>query len=176
MEKPDRDNTQARAAERELKTFLQDYPDSPLKDEAAQKLRDVQEVLAAANLRVANQYMLSRRYAAAIRRVKWTIQDYPDYSHMDDALWVLGQSLERMKQIPAAGYYYGKIASEYPSSPLAESAKKRLEELNLPIPEPSPGSHRSLKIRPGKREKTILLREGRWIDEQETGCFQCSKG
>jgi len=138
MEKPDRDNTQARAAERELKAFLQDYPDSPLKDEAAQKLRDVQEVLAAANLRVANQYMLSRRYGAAIRRVKWTIQDYPDYSHMDDALWVLGQSLEKMKQIPAAGYYYGKIVSEYPSSPMAESAKKRLEELNLPIPEPSP--------------------------------------
>jgi len=43
-----------------------------------------------------------------------------------------------MKQIPAAGYYYGKIVSEYPSSPMAESAKKRLEELNLPIPEPSP--------------------------------------
>ena len=138
MEKPDRDNTQAKAAERELKAFLQDYPDSPLKDEAAQKLRDVQEVLANANLRVANHYMLTRRYNAAIRRVKWTIQDYPDYSRMDNALWVLGQSLERMKQIPAAGYYYGKIVSEYPSSPLAESAKKRLEDLNLPIPEPSP--------------------------------------
>ena len=137
MEKPDRDNTQAKAAERELQAFLQDYPDSPLKDEAAQKLRDVQEVLANANLRVANQYMLSRRYNAAIRRVKWTVRDYPDYSHMDDALWVLGQSLERMKQIPAAGYYYGKIVSEYPSSPVAESAKKRLEDLNLPIPEPS---------------------------------------
>ena len=95
--------TQAKAAERELKAFLQDYPDSPLKDEAAQKLRDVQEVLANANLRVANQYLLSRRYNAAIRRVKWTIQDYPDYSHMDNALWVLGQSLEKMKQIPAAG-------------------------------------------------------------------------
>jgi outer membrane protein assembly factor BamD len=138
MEKPDRDNTQAKAAERELQAFLQDYPDSPLKDEAAQKLRDVQEVLANANLRVANQYMLTRRYNAAIRRVKWTVRDYPDYSHMDDALWVLGQSLERMKQIPAAGYYYGKIVSEYPSSPVAESAKKRLEDLNLPIPEPSP--------------------------------------
>ena len=138
MEKPDRDGTQAKAAERELKAFLQDYPDSPLHDEAAQKLRDVQEVLANANLRVANQYMLSRRYAASIRRVKWTIRDYPDYSHMDDALWVLGQSLEKMQQIPAAGYYYGKIVSEYPSSSLAESAKKRLEELNLPIPEPSP--------------------------------------
>ncbi|MFN8006830.1 MAG: outer membrane protein assembly factor BamD [Terriglobia bacterium] len=138
MEKPDRDNTQAKAAERELKAFLQDYPDSPLREEAAQKLRDVQEVLGTANLRVANQYMLTKRYDASIRRVKWTIQDYPDFSRMDDALWVLGQSLEKKKQIPAAGYYYGKIVSEYPSSPFAESAKKRLEELNLPIPEPSP--------------------------------------
>ena len=138
MEKPDRDNTQAKDAERELKAFLQEFPDSPLREEAAQKLREVQEVLANANMRVANHYLILNRFDASIRRVKWTIHDYPDYSHLDEALWVLGESLEKKKQIPAAGYYYGKIVSEYPLSPFAESAKKRLEELNLPIPEPSP--------------------------------------
>src|SRR5437870_10309914 len=38
MEKPDRDATQAKAAERELKAFLEEFSDSPLRDEAAQKL------------------------------------------------------------------------------------------------------------------------------------------
>ena len=46
MEKPDRDSTQARLSEIELKRMISDYPDSPLLDEAKQKLRDVQEVLA----------------------------------------------------------------------------------------------------------------------------------
>jgi outer membrane protein assembly factor BamD len=138
MEKADRDSSQAKAAEREFKAFLEEFPDSPLRDEAAQKLRDVQEVLGNSNLRVANHYLLLKRYDASIRRIKWTVRDYPDFSRLDEALWVLGLSLEKKKQIPAAGYYYGKIVSEYPASPMAESAKKRLEDLNLPIPEPSP--------------------------------------
>src|SRR5579864_4763091 len=46
MDSPDRDRTQAILAEAELKTMIENYPDSPLLDEAKQKLRGVQEVLA----------------------------------------------------------------------------------------------------------------------------------
>lgn len=138
MEKPDRDATQAKAAERELKAFLDEFSDSPLRDEAAQKLRDVQEVLAEGNLRVANHYMIMKRYDASINRTILTVRDYPDFSRQDEALWVLGQALEKKKQIPAAGYYYGKIVSEHPLSPLVENARKKLEDLNLPIPEVNP--------------------------------------
>jgi outer membrane protein assembly factor BamD len=135
MEKPDRDATQAKAAEREFKAFLEEFPDSPLRDEAGQKLRDTQEVLAEGNLRVANHYMILKRYVASINRTVQTIQQYPDYSRQDEALWVLGQALEKQKKIPNAGYYYGKIVSDHPLSPLVENARKKLEDLNLPIPE-----------------------------------------
>jgi outer membrane protein assembly factor BamD len=138
MEKPDRDATQAKAAERELKAFLEEFPDSPLRDEASQKLREVQEVLAEGNLRVASHYMIMKHYDASINRTTLAIRDYPDFSRQDEALWVLGQALERKKQIPAAGYYYGKIVSEHPLSPLVENARKKLEDLNLPIPEVNP--------------------------------------
>jgi hypothetical protein len=47
----------------------------------------------------------------------------------------MGQALEKQKRLPAAGYYYGKIVSDHPLSELVEDARKRLEELNLPIPE-----------------------------------------
>jgi hypothetical protein len=50
-------------------------------------------------------------------------------------LWVLGQALEKQKRVPNAGYYYGKIVSDHPLSPLVENARKKLEDLNLPIPE-----------------------------------------
>ena len=74
MEKPDRDATQAKAAEQEFKTFLEEFSDSPLRDEASQKLRDVQEVLADGNLRVANHYMIMKRYDASINRTTLTIK------------------------------------------------------------------------------------------------------
>ena len=135
MEKPDRDATQAKSAERELKAFLDEFPDSPLHDEAAQKLRDTQEVLAEGNLRVANHYMILKRYEASKNRTVQVIKDYPDFSRQDEALWVLGQALEKQKLVPNAGYYYGKIVSDHPLSPLVESARKKLEDLNLPIPE-----------------------------------------
>ena len=135
MEKPDRDATQAKAAERELKAFLEEFPESPLHDEAAQKLRDTQEVLAEGNLRVANHYMILKRYEASRNRTVQVIKDYPDFSRQDEALWVLGQALEKQKLVPNAGYYYGKIVSDHPLSPLVESARKKLEDLNLPIPE-----------------------------------------
>ena len=135
MEKPDRDATQAKAAERELKAFLEEFPDSPLRDEAAQKLRDTQEVLAEGNLRVANHYMILKRYEASKNRTTQVIENYPDFSRQDEALWVLGQALEKQKLVPNAGYYYGKIVSDHPLSPLVENARKKLEDLNLPIPE-----------------------------------------
>ena len=51
---------------------------------------------------------------------------------------MLGQALEKKKNIVAAGYYYGKIISEHPLSQLIEDARKKLEDLNLPIPEVNP--------------------------------------
>ena len=63
LEKPDRDNTEARLAELELTTMIDEYPDSPLLDEAKEKLRGVQELLAEGILGPAKQYYLRRVYA-----------------------------------------------------------------------------------------------------------------
>ena len=53
MEKPDRDRTEAKEAESEFQTFLQKYPKDPLADKAMQHLREVQEVIAEGDYRVA---------------------------------------------------------------------------------------------------------------------------
>ena len=58
MEKADRDRTQAEDAEDEFQTFLLKYPQSPLVPGAEQKLRDVQEVLADSQYRVARLLLL----------------------------------------------------------------------------------------------------------------------
>jgi len=56
MEKPDRDNTQAQLAEQEFQTYLLKYPQGPQAADAVQKLREVQEVLAEGDYRVALYY------------------------------------------------------------------------------------------------------------------------
>ena len=87
IEKHDRDNTQARLAEVELKSMIETYPDSDLLDEAKRDLRAVQEVLADGVDAVGNFYMLHRNYAAAVSRYKEVMTKYPDYSKAPDALF-----------------------------------------------------------------------------------------
>jgi outer membrane protein assembly factor BamD len=70
MEKPDRDSTQARMAEDEFQAFLLKYPQSPLVPQTEQRLREVQEVIAEGDFRVARFYYIkhtpySLRAAAA---------------------------------------------------------------------------------------------------------------
>src|SRR5437867_4769160 len=66
MEKPDRDRTEAKAAEEEFQTFLAKYPKDPLVPKAEQHLRDVQEVLAEGDVRIGYYYYVKgdRRAAA----------------------------------------------------------------------------------------------------------------
>jgi len=138
LEKPDRDSTQARLAEVELKKMISDYPDSPLLDEAKQKLRDVQEVLAEGVSRVGHHYLLRRSYPAATDRFKEILTKYPDYSKLDDTLYSLAESLRHNGNEPESGIYYARVVRDMPLSPLASDAKQRLTELKIPIPEANP--------------------------------------
>ncbi len=67
MEKADRDNDQAEAADQEFRIFLQKYPQNPLVPKAKQYLRNVQEVLADGDFRVARFYYLKQDYRASAR-------------------------------------------------------------------------------------------------------------
>src|SRR5262249_23005742 len=64
LQKADRDSTQARLAEVELKKMIKEYPDSDLLDEAKDKLRAVQEQLAKGVSGIAHQYYIRKAYAA----------------------------------------------------------------------------------------------------------------
>ncbi len=138
MEKPDRDRTHAVRAEEELKVFLKTYPNSPLVEEAEQRLREVQEVLAEGDFRVARFYFIKGSNRAAIPRLREIVDEYPTYSKADRALWMIGQSYERVERAEEAANYYSQIITEYPLSKLVPDAKDKLTALNRPIPEPKP--------------------------------------
>src|SRR5215469_12856601 len=94
-EKPDRDYHQSIRAGDAYKTLIQEYPDSKLVPQAKQRLRDVQEVLADRQRRIAHFYYLRGNLAAAEARFTTVVNSYPLYSGADEALYLLGSIYEK---------------------------------------------------------------------------------
>lgn len=140
MQKPDRDRTEARAAEDEYQTFLQKYPKDPLGDKAEQHLRDVQEVLAEGDYRIAYYYYVKGDKRAAASRLTSVTTRYPLYSKSDHALWMLGDLYETSEKRDIAAKYYAQIVKDYPKSDMVPDAKYKLKAFGLPIPQPDPNA------------------------------------
>jgi outer membrane protein assembly factor BamD len=141
MEKPDRDRTEAQAAEDAFQVFLQKFPNDPLAPKAEQHLREVQEVLAEGDFRIGYFYYTTKgdKRAAASRLVA-LVNRYPLYSKSDQALWMLGNIWEGTEKKEFAVPYYAKLVRDYPLSPLVPQAKDRLKGLKAPIPQPDPNA------------------------------------
>ncbi len=138
MEKPDRDRTQAKAAEEEFQTFLQKYPTDPLAARAEQKLREVQEILAEGDYRIGYFYYVKGDQRAAAARLTTIAKRYPLYSKSDKTLWMLGSIFEKSEHKEVASAYYAMIVRNYPLSGLAGNAKDKLKAFGVPVPQPDP--------------------------------------
>jgi outer membrane protein assembly factor BamD len=157
MEKPDRDFNQALRAEDEYKDLIKSYPDSKLVPEAKQRLREVQEVLAERQYRIARFYFLRDNMPASQARFKSLADSYPLYSNVDEALFLLGNIYQReanavriQKNITDANREktvaeleknaieaYSRIITRYPAMGRTDDARKKLAELKAPIPTPT---------------------------------------
>ncbi len=125
------------------------YPQSPLVPKAEQYLRDVQEVLADGDYKVAYYYYTKMDYRAAAARLVEVTDRYPLFSANDEALWMLGNIYERAKQASKneddknhwsdlASRCYDRIVRDYPLSKVAPSAKVRLKDMGRPVPSADP--------------------------------------
>lgn len=150
MEKADRDDSQAQSAEDEFRAFLLKYPQSTLVLRASQNLRNVQEVLADGEYRIAYFYYKTKQdYRASAARLVELTSRYPLYSHSDTALDMLGSIYMRAKQASKneddknhwgdlAAQCYSRIVKDYPLSRLAPEAKAHLTSMGMPVPKADP--------------------------------------
>jgi outer membrane protein assembly factor BamD len=147
MDKPDRDPSQALRAEDECRAMVVQYPNSKYIPEVQQRLRDIQETLAEGEMRVGTFYHSKGSNPAAANRLARLVDQYPLYSRADEALWELGDSYGRMgnNYRRQAGDAYTRIVRDYPLSPYADSAKQRLKELEMPIPQADPVAYARMK-------------------------------
>ena len=140
MDKPDRDRSHAIAAEEEFQVFLQKYPNDPLAPQAQQHLREVQEVLAEGEYRIGYYYYVKGDKRAAAARLLAVTNRYPLYTKSDQALWMMGDILEKSEHKEVAAVYYAKIVKNYPLSSKVPEAKDKLKEFGAPVPQPDPNS------------------------------------
>jgi len=147
MDKADRDPLHAIRAEDECRQLLMQYPNSKFAPETQQKLRDVQEVLAAHEYTAGVFYHHKGAMPAAANRLTGVVDQYPLFSMADEALWMLGDSYERMgdRFEDKAATAYTRIVKDYPLSGHAEAARKKLEAMKRPVPEADPVAYARMK-------------------------------
>ncbi len=147
MDKADRDPIHAIRAEDECRQLLLQYPNSKFAPETQQKLRNVQEVLAAHEYAAATFYHHKGSFPAAANRLTGIVDQYPLFSQADEALWVMADSYNRMgdrfEDKEAAAYT--RIVKDYPLSPHAQAAKDKLQAMKRPVPEADPVAYARMK-------------------------------
>jgi outer membrane protein assembly factor BamD len=137
MDKSDRDWTQTLRAEEECRQVLVQFPNSKFAPQAAQKLREIQESLAEHEYVVGNFYWRRDMNPAAANRLNAVVDQYPLYSKAGESLYEAGDAYSKMgpRFRKTAGEMFSRIVREYPLDERADDAKRRLEDMELPVPQ-----------------------------------------
>ncbi len=140
MEKPDRDPTHAIRADDECRQLMIQFPNSKYAPEMEQRLREIQEVIAESEYRVGDFYFKKGSYPASTNRLHTIVNQYPLFSQADEALWRMGEAYSKMGPRFKASSVdaYQRIVRDYPLSPLAKEARKKLQDMEQEIPEADP--------------------------------------
>ena len=141
---PDRDASSAKKAEQRLRALLQQYPNSILKNEANQRLEQVQDNLGLHNLYVANYYyklsvdQKKGGLKGAQSRYREVLAKYPNFSFMDEALFKLAVTYQIEEETDQAAKYFQQLVRDYPNSDYVKKAKEQLELIGASVPQPNP--------------------------------------
>jgi outer membrane protein assembly factor BamD len=159
MDKADRDPNQALRAEDECRQLIVQFPNSKFVDETQQLLRNIQEALADGEYKVGFYYYKRGSNFAAANRYAHLVDQYPLYSKADEALFELGDSYARLgsRFRTQEGEAFARIVRDYPLSDYADSAKKRLQELEMTVPEADPKAVARMQYEKDNRQKVGMV-------------------
>jgi outer membrane protein assembly factor BamD len=163
MEKSDRDANQTLRAEDECRQLIVQFPNSKFVPQTQQLLRNIQEALADGEFLVGAFYLKRGDNSAANNRFNNLVNQYPLYSKADEALWDLGQTYERLdgpkgnRFRKQAGEAYARIVRDYPLSSFADDAKKKLQDMEFPIPQADPVALNRMKWEQENRQRPGML-------------------
>jgi outer membrane protein assembly factor BamD len=149
---------------------------------AKQRLREVQEVLAARQFEVGQFYIGRENWSAAIARLQTVADTYPLFSHSDQTLISIGDAYAAEAQLAntlkinprakeelvrayndRAAAAWDRVVTHYAMSPHVEDAKDRLIAMGRPVPEPTAAEMAESEAQEGSRtpvklkDRTLML-------------------
>jgi TolA-binding protein len=88
------------------------------------------EIAAKHNLDVARWYLTKRKaYEGARDRLQEIIDTYPDFSRMDEVVFLMAEAHLKLGKNEKAADYYARLLKIYPESEFGKKSRARLEEL-----------------------------------------------
>jgi len=141
---PDRDATHAKRAETRLKALMQQYPDSFLKADAKERLRQVQDNLGLHNLGIANYYYTlsvdqkKGGLKGAQSRYREIVDKYPNFCFQDEVLYKLAVTYQIEEETDESARYFQRIVSEFPNSHYVDKSTEQLKLMGATVPSPNP--------------------------------------
>ncbi|HUP64070.1 MAG TPA: outer membrane protein assembly factor BamD [Thermoanaerobaculia bacterium] len=130
MEPPDRDQTKTHEAIDKFNEMMVAYPNSPLRAQAEKGLQEALDRLATHDHLVARFYLRRGNALAALGRLNYLVETYPNFVDRDEVFYDLGRTLEKLGRQAEARLYYERVIAEYPDSEWAGDARDKLEDLS----------------------------------------------
>ncbi|MFP5264693.1 MAG: outer membrane protein assembly factor BamD [Blastocatellia bacterium] len=91
---------------------------------------ETMEVTAKHNLDIARWYLTKRKaYEGARDRLQEIIDTYPDFSRIDEVVFLMGEANLKLGKGEKAAEFYDKLLKSYPDSEFVKKARARLDEL-----------------------------------------------
>lgn len=81
------------------------------------------------NLEVARFYLKRKAYKAVNDRLLEIVYTYPNFSRLDEVLFMLADSFIKLDNNDEAVKFYQQLVKDYPDSPFAKESKKKLEAI-----------------------------------------------
>jgi outer membrane protein assembly factor BamD len=147
MSKPDRDSAEGQRAEDECRQVIVQFPNSKFREQAEQKLRNIQEILAQKEMDTAQYYFKRGSLPAAQGRFSFVTQQYPLFSGTDEALWEEADAFRRMgdRFEDQEADALTRIVRDYPVSLHVAAAKNRLTAMKRPVPDADADAYKRMK-------------------------------
>jgi outer membrane protein assembly factor BamD len=133
---PGRDQTKTVQALSEFKKVVSQYPLSEEAKQAQERIKDCEEKLAEHTFNIASLYYRNMAFKASSSRLVEILTNYPNYSKLDQVYYTLADSYFLWKKTDESLPFFSKLVTDYPQSPWAQKAQKRLKEIETLKAEP----------------------------------------
>ncbi|MBX7218877.1 MAG: outer membrane protein assembly factor BamD [Blastocatellia bacterium] len=151
----------------EVKALFKKYPELPKNPQLQKKFIQVQEGLASHELNIMRFYFKNRKaWNGVIQRGLPIVKKYPDFSRLDETLFLLGMAYLEKEDITEAGKYLNRLVREFPDGEFRDKAAEQLEKIGLPVPPAAP-----------QREGRLAQRQARQnYAKEDLSWFKISSG